>query len=225
MAPRAGRHPACRFTPSQIKRMMKQNEDIGKVAQAVPAMLGRALELFSTMLVQKAGEVTQSRGAKTLTQEHVVVVIKEDPRLDFLSHLVKGMGGEKRESGSESKVKIRDTVKLEKVKINHVDNGPKVKKRKAGKVPGEDTNDAQHRSGSKDKLSSKVTVSGLLEKEISQSVKCPPRSVTSPSSSSSSPAIQFTLQIAPVQRQFVVSEVPSTRTIAQCVEVDEDYDC
>ena len=202
--------------------MMQQDEDIGKVAQAVPAMLGRALELFSTMLVQKAGEVTQSRGAKTLTQEHVVVVIKEDPRLDFLSHLVKGMGGEKRESGSESKVKIRDTVKLEKVKINHVDNGPKVKKRK---VPGKDTNDAQHRSSNKDKLSSKVTVSGLLEKEISQSVKCPPRSVTSPSSSSSSPAIQFTLQIAPVQRQFVVSEVPSTRTIAQCVEVDEDYDC
>jgi histone H3/H4 len=113
MAPRA----VCRFTPSHIKRMMKQNEDIGKVAQAVPAMISRALELFNTMLVQKAGEVAHHRGAKTLTKEHVVEVIKEDPRLDFLSHLV---GGVKQELGSEDEVKTKDIVKEEPNNDEHV---------------------------------------------------------------------------------------------------------
>lgn len=222
MGPRKGRNPACRFTASHIKRMMQQDEDIGKVAQAVPAMLGRALELFSTMLVQKAGKVTHQRGAKTLTQEHVVEVIKEDPRLDFLLHMVKGMGGVKKGKGGENIVKIRDSVKSEKVNNDHGDNGEKVKKRKPRRVPEEDTkNVAQYsRSGTKDKQSSKVTVvPARLEKEMSESEARPS------SSSHSAAAIQFSLQLAPVQNQFVVSEVPSSRTIAQSVEVDEDYDC
>jgi hypothetical protein len=37
-------------------------------------------------------------------------VIKEDPRLDFLSHLV---GGVKQELGSQDELKINDFVKLE----------------------------------------------------------------------------------------------------------------
>ena len=95
MAPRKGRHPTQRFSSSHIKRMMQVDEDIGKVAQAVPAMIGRALELFSIMLVQKSGEITSQKGAKTLTQEHVIAVIREEPRLDFLVHLVEGAGGGK----------------------------------------------------------------------------------------------------------------------------------
>ena len=86
------RNPSVRFSSAHIKKMMQVDEDIGKMSHAVPAMVGKAVELFSTILVQKAGNVTKQKGAKTLTQEHVAAVIKEDPRLDFLVHLVKGIG-------------------------------------------------------------------------------------------------------------------------------------
>ena len=86
------RNPSVRFSSAHIKKMMQVDEDIGKMSHAVPAMVGKAVELFSTILVQKAGNVTKQKGAKTLTQEHVAAVIKEDPRFDFLVHLVKGIG-------------------------------------------------------------------------------------------------------------------------------------
>ena len=86
------RNPSVRFSSAHIKKMMQVDEDIGKMSHAVPAMVGKAVELFSTILVQKAGNVTKQKGAKTLTQEHVAAVIKEDPRFDFLVHLVKGVG-------------------------------------------------------------------------------------------------------------------------------------
>merc|ERR1712179_238007 len=85
------RNPTVRFSATHIKKMMQVDEDIGKMSHAVPAMVGKAVELFSTILVQKAGDITRQRGAKTLTQEHVATVIKQDPRFDFLVDLVKGI--------------------------------------------------------------------------------------------------------------------------------------
>eukprot|EP00092_Neocalanus_flemingeri_P039178 GFUD01042641.1.p1 GENE.GFUD01042641.1~~GFUD01042641.1.p1 ORF type:complete len:224 (+),score=81.29 GFUD01042641.1:64-735(+) len=221
--PSRKRHPNSRFPPSHIKRMMQQDEDIGKMAQAVPAMLARALELFSSMLVQQAGTVTKERNAKTLTQEHVVVAIKEDSRLDFLLPLVEGMGGERRKKGAET------------VKPKHTDTDyPEVKKKRTKKVPPKSNNCKPGKPAvsasitattSSDLTQHKSDRYSKEEKVASKSGKLSSKSVTSPSLVFASLSGQFSInQLSPDQNNFVVSEVPSKTTLAHNVEVDEDYD-
>ena len=91
-------HLACAV---HIKRMIQQDKGIGKVAKAVPAMLCVSLELFSNMLVKQVRKVIREMGANTMTKRHVLVAIKQDSRLNFLLHLVEGMGGDKREKKKE----------------------------------------------------------------------------------------------------------------------------
>jgi len=130
------RNHSLRFSPSHIKRMMQVDEDIGKVAHAVPAMVARAVEMFSTVLVQRAGEITKQRGAKTMTSEHMSVVIREDPKFDFLIDLVEGIGESRErpicEKTSKTVIKASAT-KYEVDDNNHDDKSAKVKKSKSGK--------------------------------------------------------------------------------------------
>eukprot|EP00092_Neocalanus_flemingeri_P027097 GFUD01029384.1.p1 GENE.GFUD01029384.1~~GFUD01029384.1.p1 ORF type:complete len:215 (-),score=73.54 GFUD01029384.1:40-684(-) len=213
--PSRKRHPNSRFPPSHIKRMMQQDEDIGKVAQAVPAMLARALELFSSMLVQQAGTVTKERNAKTLTQEHVVVAIKEDSRLDFLLPLVEGMGGERRKKGAET------------VKSKHTDTDyPEVKKKRTRKAPQKSGKPAASVSTTSTDLTNHETGrDSKLKKESSKSKvgKLSSEPVTSPPLVSL--AGQFSITpLAPGQIKFVVSDLPSRTTLSPNMEIDEDYD-
>ncbi|GBL81019.1 Dr1-associated corepressor [Araneus ventricosus] len=60
-----------RFPPARIKKIMQTDEDIGKVAAAVPVIISRALELFVDSLVTKTSLITKSRNAKTLTTSHL----------------------------------------------------------------------------------------------------------------------------------------------------------
>ncbi|XP_023391598.1 dr1-associated corepressor isoform X5 [Pteropus vampyrus] len=60
-----------RFPPARIKKIMQTDEEIGKVAAAVPVIISRALELFLESLLKKACQVTQSRNAKTMTTSHL----------------------------------------------------------------------------------------------------------------------------------------------------------
>eukprot|EP00092_Neocalanus_flemingeri_P028464 GFUD01030908.1.p1 GENE.GFUD01030908.1~~GFUD01030908.1.p1 ORF type:complete len:221 (-),score=78.25 GFUD01030908.1:147-809(-) len=216
------RHPNSRFPPSHIKRMMQQDEDIGKVAQAVPAMLARALELFSSMLVQQAGMVTKERNAKTMSQEHVVTAIKEDSRLDFLLHLVEGMGGErkKKKENDVKDLKLAVTVKSKREDVDC----PEVKKKPLKKVSQKSANCKPVSTTSSDLTNHEAETGrySKLERNISKSRKLSSTTRTAPSSASL--AVQFSLdQLTPDQNKFVVSEVPS-RTLALNVEMDENYD-
>lgn len=56
---------------ARIKKIMQTDEEIGKVAAAVPVIISRALELFLESLLKKACQVTQSRNAKTMTTSHL----------------------------------------------------------------------------------------------------------------------------------------------------------
>ncbi|XP_061461699.1 dr1-associated corepressor isoform X5 [Rhineura floridana] len=60
-----------RFPPARIKKIMQTDEEIGKVAAAVPVIISRALELFLESLLKKACHVTQTRNAKTMTTSHL----------------------------------------------------------------------------------------------------------------------------------------------------------
>ena len=55
------------YFQARIKKIMQSDEDVGKVAAAVPVIISRALELFVENMLKKANEVISQRGARTLT--------------------------------------------------------------------------------------------------------------------------------------------------------------
>ncbi|KAK2568946.1 Dr1-associated corepressor [Acropora cervicornis] len=106
-----------RFPPARIKKIMQTDEDVGKVAAAVPVIicilnaniifkiricedeaatlliipaiiLAKALEMFVQSLVERASEYTRSRNAKTMTPSHLKSCITSENQFDFLKDLV-----------------------------------------------------------------------------------------------------------------------------------------
>ncbi|EFJ49590.1 hypothetical protein VOLCADRAFT_34298, partial [Volvox carteri f. nagariensis] len=77
----------------RIKKMMQTDDDVGKISQATPILIGklkrrRAMELFLEKLCRQAISIAQSRQAKTLTPSHLKAAVKADTTLDFLAELV-----------------------------------------------------------------------------------------------------------------------------------------
>ncbi|XP_037077488.1 translation initiation factor IF-2-like [Pollicipes pollicipes] len=77
-----------RFPPARIKKIMRTDKEVGKVAAPVPAVISRALELFAEQLLHRAGDVTMSRGSRTLSPAHLKQCILSEQRFDFLKDLV-----------------------------------------------------------------------------------------------------------------------------------------
>lgn len=68
---------------------MQTDEEVGKVAAAVPIMISRTLELFVESLLLKTMEITSARQARTLSPSHMRQCIMSESRFDFLRELVK----------------------------------------------------------------------------------------------------------------------------------------
>lgn len=73
----------------RIKRIMQADEEVGKIAQAVPVIISRTLELFVESLLTKSSNITNQRNAKTLSTSHLKQCIMSESRFDFLKDLVK----------------------------------------------------------------------------------------------------------------------------------------
>ncbi|XP_015272356.1 PREDICTED: dr1-associated corepressor isoform X2 [Gekko japonicus] len=87
-----------RFPPARIKKIMQTDEEIGKVAAAVPVIISRALELFLESLLKKACHVTQSRNAKTMTTSH----LGRKPGSGRKNGGTAGKGRDAKQSGTDS---------------------------------------------------------------------------------------------------------------------------
>jgi Dr1-associated corepressor len=70
---------------------MQADEEVGKIAQAVPVIISRTLELFVESLLTKSSQITISRNAKTLSPTHLKQCIMSESRFDFLKDLVKNI--------------------------------------------------------------------------------------------------------------------------------------
>lgn len=70
---------------------MQTDEEVGKVAQAVPVIISRTLELFIESLLSKSVRVTNARNSKTLSPSHMKQAIESENRFDFLRELVKNV--------------------------------------------------------------------------------------------------------------------------------------
>ncbi|KAK7897725.1 hypothetical protein LTR67_004355 [Exophiala xenobiotica] len=113
-----------KFPVARIKRIMQADEDVGKVAQATPTAVSKALELFMISLVAKGATEAKANNSKRVTAQHLKAALMGDGQFDFLTEICESVpdeGSKKGRAKSEAKSEESDE-----------DVGPK-KKGKGGK--------------------------------------------------------------------------------------------
>ena len=71
-----------------MKRIIQQDDDVGKMAAAVPVMVAKMSEIFITRLLEQSGKVMEDRGSRTLSVDHVAGAIREDVRYQHVLTVV-----------------------------------------------------------------------------------------------------------------------------------------
>lgn len=66
---------------------MQADEDVGKVSQATPTAVAKALELYMIDLVKKGSLAAKSQGTKRVTATHLKSALMTDPQFDFLKDI------------------------------------------------------------------------------------------------------------------------------------------
>jgi len=69
---------------------MQKDEEVGKVAQATPIVISKALELFLGLIIDESHKVTSSRGSKKVEAYHLKHAVETTEMLDFLKEIVQG---------------------------------------------------------------------------------------------------------------------------------------
>ncbi|ESK84066.1 histone-like transcription factor (cbf nf-y) [Moniliophthora roreri MCA 2997] len=80
-----------KFPVARIKKIMQKDEDVGKVAQATPIVISKALELFLALIVEEASKVTAERGSKKVEAYHLKHAVETTEMFDFLKEIVEGV--------------------------------------------------------------------------------------------------------------------------------------
>jgi len=77
-----------RFPAPRIKKIMQADEDVGKIALAVPVLVSKALELFLQDLCDRTYDITIRKGVKTVGSSHLKQCIQTYNVYDFLRDVV-----------------------------------------------------------------------------------------------------------------------------------------
>ncbi|TCD70370.1 hypothetical protein EIP91_003722 [Steccherinum ochraceum] len=80
-----------KFPVARIKRIMQKDEEVGKVAQATPIVISKALELFLGLIIDEANKVTAERGSKKVEAYHLKHAVENVDMLDFLKEIVEAV--------------------------------------------------------------------------------------------------------------------------------------
>ncbi|KAF9039237.1 histone-fold-containing protein, partial [Panaeolus papilionaceus] len=80
-----------KFPVARIKKIMQKDEEVGKVAQATPIVISKALELFLGLIIEKSSDVTTERGSKKVEVYHLKHAVETTEMLDFLKDLVQAI--------------------------------------------------------------------------------------------------------------------------------------
>jgi len=105
-----------RFPPARIKKIMQVDEEIGKVAQSVPVIISKCVEMFLTEILKNAGKVTTERKAKTMTIAHLKELVMKEESYDFLRDLVQNNELAPFDSGDAPKQKRKRSASSNKCK-------------------------------------------------------------------------------------------------------------
>ncbi|KAI9019831.1 histone-fold-containing protein [Hyaloraphidium curvatum] len=77
-----------KFPVSRIKKIMRVDEEVGKLAQATPVLVSKVLELFLQSLIDETCKETAAQGAAKMTPEHLRACVKNTEKFDFLDSVV-----------------------------------------------------------------------------------------------------------------------------------------
>lgn len=79
-----------RFSAAKIKRMMQEDDDVGRIASDVPPLMSQSIELFAADLIKKAAAIAakDESARKTVTVEHIKQCVEAEPLFDFLKGTV-----------------------------------------------------------------------------------------------------------------------------------------
>lgn len=67
---------------------MQSDDDIGKVAQATPIVVAKALELFMASLIEASCAQARERNAKRVSPAHLKQAVLDIDQFDFLREMV-----------------------------------------------------------------------------------------------------------------------------------------
>ncbi|KAJ3307295.1 DR1-associated protein 1 (negative cofactor 2 alpha) [Kappamyces sp. JEL0829] len=96
-----------RIPAARIKRIMRTDDDVGKVAASTPVVIAKAIESFLAALVKQSLAETQERGAKKMTVSHVKKAVEADPKFDFLLDKVENIPDPQNDDGDKKARKPR----------------------------------------------------------------------------------------------------------------------
>lgn len=80
-----------RFPAGRIKKIMQMDDDVGKIAHAVPVVISRSVELFVNSLLNHTANITREKNAKTVSLSHTKQCILNVQKFEFLKDLVKNI--------------------------------------------------------------------------------------------------------------------------------------
>ncbi|ODQ67922.1 DNA polymerase epsilon subunit C [Nadsonia fulvescens var. elongata DSM 6958] len=77
-----------RFPVARIKKLMQSDDDIGKVAQATPIVVAKALELFMISLIEESCNQARNTNSKRVAPAHLKQAVMNTDQFDFLQEVV-----------------------------------------------------------------------------------------------------------------------------------------
>ncbi|BFU23644.1 CBF/NF-Y transcription factor family protein [Entamoeba histolytica HM-1:IMSS-B] len=104
------RNTATLLPAARVKRIMQEDEDVGKMSGNVPMVIARATELFLVDLIKKTNTVAEEKKSKSVNLSHLHECVKNTPVFDFLIELIEAKMAEnppeerkrsKKDSGDE----------------------------------------------------------------------------------------------------------------------------
>ena len=126
-----------KFPVARIKRIMQADEDVGKVAQATPTAVAKALELFMITLVLKGANAAQAQNSKRVTAQHLKSALMADKEFDFLAECCADVPDEDRGGASKKASKAKSEAEDSDEEMT----GAPAKKRKANKRKASEESD------------------------------------------------------------------------------------
>ncbi|RWR83408.1 dr1-associated corepressor-like protein [Cinnamomum micranthum f. kanehirae] len=118
-----------RFPAARIKKIMQADEDVGKIAMAVPLLVSKALELFLQDLCDRTYDITLQRGAKTMSSLHLKQCVRSFNVFDFLREIVSkvpDMGGSDAAGEDRSITRRRKAVDDEDIDTDEESKRPRI---------------------------------------------------------------------------------------------------
>ncbi|KAF9242850.1 histone-fold-containing protein [Melanogaster broomeanus] len=124
-----------KFPVARIKKIMQKDEEVGKVAQATPVVISKALELFLALIVEEA--------SKKVEAYHLKHAVDTTEMLDFLKEIVESVtdpsaGGTVDLEAEAAEGRKRKRGKAKKSNPPAAPKEPKRRRKKKGNVDADD---------------------------------------------------------------------------------------